>query len=173
MRRRAFTLIELTVLITVLAIVAVAVVPSLPNLKVSREERDFRFGVRRLASYAREQAVQRREPVELRIEDGDRNLVVSTVASDLEEGATLQQLTAPPGLQIERMETAAGSASAGDWAIQFEPDGRTSGGGLEFAGTIEPFYLLVRGDGRITLDWGDLPPIQDSEWEAGELEQRL
>ena len=100
MTRRGFTLIELSVLITVLALTAALILPNLPNMKTAREERDFRFALRRLAVQARESAILGKEPVDLRVDEGSDQIVIERQPTEDQDGLELDSLAAPEGIRF-------------------------------------------------------------------------
>jgi len=163
----------MSVLIVVLAMLAGLVLPNLPNLKRSREHRDFRLAVRRLASQAREEAILSKSPVILRADEADGRLVVEREAEDGSQGSVLASARAPAGVQFERFILATGDVNAAEWSLRFQPDGRAEGGGLELSFDGDRFYLLVRPNGAGESGWGEAPLVEVDEWEAGELERRI
>jgi prepilin-type N-terminal cleavage/methylation domain-containing protein len=77
MRRRGFTLIELSVVITVIAMMAALVAPRLIALKDSRTARDAEAALLRLPVRARTEARQGKTTVALRL-DGDALILEKT-----------------------------------------------------------------------------------------------
>lgn len=171
---RAFTLIELSVLVLLIALVAAAVAPNLAALKRSRVEREFPIALRRFAVEARERAISSGTPLALTFGDQLQVLSLVQVSTDGTGNQPLKQLSLTSELQTGRLELAGSESNSADWILRFFPDGTSDGGGVEFTRGNQTFCLVVdAATGASRLLDGQLPDTLGQRWQAGEIEHRL
>jgi Tfp pilus assembly protein FimT len=169
LNKRGFTLIELGVVITVLILVAFAVWPSIFAMQRSREYRDFRLGVRRLATFARESAITRKEPVSLAYDDGARQL---RVVAEGEQESVLETITAPESVTAGPYSQGGSDTNSADWRLRFFADGSSEGGAVQFQSGQDTFYIAAREAGEVRFGEGEMPNLGNEKWQAGTYEQR-
>lgn len=165
--RRAFTLVEIILVVTVLALVSAMVAPTLVSMRATSERRAAMSGLRHIAADAREQAIRRGLTTELVYDESLRQFQIVGADSD-GTSQTFSTQNLPEGLEPQRFQMEGEDVAAVDFRLRFSPDGHSNGGGIEF----NDFSILVDQDARYRLLDGALPSPQDQSWEAGQLEQR-
>jgi prepilin-type N-terminal cleavage/methylation domain-containing protein len=178
-RRRAFTLIEMTVVITILAVMAAAIMPNLVAIKRSRELREQEWALQRLPGQARDEARRRNAKITLHM-DGD-DLVLSQVpktgdgtydTADLEE---IKRVPLGEHLRIDAIRKGTETIDSGSWQWVAYPDGSSDGAHLSVVegDKTKSLVVPVEGDAHWDTDDEDSDADQDDErWEAGEVETR-
>lgn len=157
--------------IVVLAMISAIVVPRIKSMESSREYRNFRLGLRRIAMEGREQAISRGSQTRLALDESQPSITVLAVGEDGQE-SPLETLPIPAGVGVVRMTVAGTDSSASEWRVANYPDGTSDGGGVEFEAGSDSFYLAAEQDGTIVFGEGSLPDQAAKKWEAGEREQR-
>ncbi|MES2463909.1 MAG: type II secretion system protein [Armatimonadota bacterium] len=176
-RRSAFTLIEMTVVITILAVMAASIMPNLVALKQSRELRELEWALQRLPAQARDEARQRNARVILRM-DGD-DLVLSevrTAEGGTEGDAELEEIKRVPlgkNLRIDAVRKGMETISSSDWEWTAYPDGSSDNANLSVVegDTNKSLVLPASGEAHWNTD-DETEPAEDEPWQAGEVEQR-
>lgn len=165
--KRAFTLIELMVVIVVLAILAAVITPSLVSMKATSDHRDTVSAVRRLSTEARNLAIARGETVIMVYDDSAKALSLQSTDS---EGETndIKSVPVTPDLEPTAFRNNEVEANSSDFEVKFGPDGHSTGGALQF----ESYSLIIDNLGNARFVHGELPATGDDKWEAGSLEQR-
>ncbi|CAN5578893.1 hypothetical protein BH11ARM2_BH11ARM2_24240 [soil metagenome] len=163
MIRRAFTLIELMVVIAVLVMMASIAVPSVVALQRSRAERSTLESVGRLPSEARIRAREKGKTVTLAYESSQGEL---TLTQDDEQVGTVSLGNA---LQVNSVDLDDTDKSTSD--VKFYEDGTADPATIRLTAGGSQRYLRIDKDG--SSRWVDEPPqTNDERWQAGELEQR-
>lgn len=166
MRRRAFTLIELTVVILVLALLAASIMPNVASAIESNRRRNFRLAVPRLMSEAHNTAVQSGQPVFLTTNEDDGFELTRTVEG---EETVLQTLDAVEGVTIDSLLAADGSEPSDEWRVGFYPDGTSDGGIVDLNEAGSTFrYQIVKATSRVKR-LGEDETVEDEKWQAGDL----
>ncbi|HVT14149.1 MAG TPA: type II secretion system protein [Fimbriimonadaceae bacterium] len=171
--RRGYTFVEMVVLVTILSLVSIFVMPSLVSMKKSSDTRETMAGLRRIAADARERAIQNDKPTEIIYDESKKQLQILDVNTDgtqTTDGTTeaVRSVDLLAGIEPERFEIDGKDSNTTDFKITFSPDGRCTGGGIEF----KDFSILVDSDGHSQYIEGALPDPTDEVWQAGNLEQR-
>lgn len=163
MIRRAFTLIELCVVISVLALVATIAVPSVVAMQNARAARSTLEAVRRLPFTARLKAREDGKTVILRYESGSGELALTV------DDESVGSVTLGEGVSVSSIDLDDTTKTADE--VKFYEDGTADAATVRvFGGGVER-YLRIAKDG--TAQWVEAPPqVQDEEWQAGEIEQR-
>lgn len=172
---RAFTLIELSVVVFLIVLLVAAVAPNLVAMKRSQVEREFPIALRRIAVEARERAIASGTPLALTFGDQLQVLNLVEPSADGTNDLQLRQLVLTPEIQTGRLEIAGSESNSADWVLRFYPDGTSDGGGVEFTrGGNQTFALVVdAATGSSRLVDGPLPDTLNQRWQAGEIEHRL
>lgn len=169
MRRRAFTLIELTVVILVLALLAASIMPNVASAVETNRRRAFRLAVPRMMSEAHNRAVQGGQPVFMSTNTDDGFELKQTVDG---EETVLQSLDAVNGVSIDSLLAADGSEPSDDWQIGFYPDGTSDGGIVELNDNGTTFrYQVAKTTSRVRR-LGEDDQLEDTKWQAGDLAVR-
>jgi prepilin-type N-terminal cleavage/methylation domain-containing protein len=163
MRRRGFTLIELSVVITVIAMMAALVAPRLIALKDSRTARDAEAALLRLPVRARTEARQGKTTVVLRL-DGDALILEKT---PLEGEPTEIARFSSPALTL--------STEGADFTWTVRADGTAERKTLTVQEGNSQKTLILPAEGEPRWATTDETPdsATDTEtWSAGERETR-
>jgi Tfp pilus assembly protein FimT len=153
--------------VTVLVIVSIMVLPNLVSMKSASDRRDAISGIRRAPADARELAIQKGQTMQLVYDDATHEFQIQQVGAD-GTATTSTHYPITQDLEPTRFEQSGKESTSSDFKLQFSPEGRSNGGGVEF----NSFSLIVDTSGGIRYIEGQLPPPEDERWEAGSLEQR-
>ena len=174
--RRAFTLIELTLVIAVLALMVALVVPNLLAIKRSRDLLNLEAAIGRLPAEARNAAVKSGRPVTLQI-TGDA-LVMQQSQTDASTAQTngtsaqMKQVSLGSGIVVENAQQNGQPVDPSAWLWTAYPDGTADSGGLEFTEGSAVKSLVIPRDMNARWVDGALPDTSQDKWTAGELLQR-
>lgn len=184
--RRGFTLIEMTVVCTVLMVIAALVVPNVVSMKTAETHREAYRAFLRLARRGRQEAMRSGRTYVLTVESGNSLRLQREPASATDQDPRATQVTDDPeledvdavqfpdGVNTANLEIDHQSSNATDFKLHFYPDGKSEEGGIEFLEGATTRTLLVTADGVISLQEGNLPQDQNADrWEAGQYEQRV
>jgi prepilin-type N-terminal cleavage/methylation domain-containing protein len=172
-RSRGFTLIELTVVITVLAVLASAVVPNLVAYQASQREHAFLDNLVGLGAIAREKAIASGRNVDIEYDDSADAFRLHTTDVNGDD-QDLNTLSVPGAIKANKFQLLGSDSGPSDWKLNFYPDGSSDGGGVE----------LIQGDsgvislnvdartGRSELLHDSLPDPRANSWQAGDYVHR-
>jgi prepilin-type N-terminal cleavage/methylation domain-containing protein len=165
--RRGFTLVECTVVLTVLVLVAALISPSLIGMRASSDRRTTISGIRRIAETARVRAIQTGTTTQVIYDESAKELQVQDVD---DQGSATTAITVPllAGVEPQKFELQSKESNASDFKLAFTPDGKSVSGGIEF----QDFSIFVDSNGFSQFLTGSLPDPTDRQWQAGDLEQR-
>ena len=93
-------------------------------------------------------------------------------ASSNGEVTDLKSATLPSGASFGEVVLADKPSSSSDFTLHFYPDGRSEGGGFEIRYGPDVRSILIDREGIARLTEDNLPPTDESSWEAGQYEQR-
>jgi type II secretory pathway pseudopilin PulG len=185
-RGAAFTLVEMTVVVTILALMAALVVPNLVAIRDGQRARAWAADVLRLPTEARNEARRAGVPVTLRV-DGDALVMQRPPAPEPGEPADteaepqeVRRLDFPEGVTLEAGRRGRDAADAATWDWVVYPDGSADSGGLEFGtggggGSADGHRtLLLPARASDEPRWQDGPLREDADerWQAGNLVTR-
>lgn len=172
--RGGFTLIELSVVITILSLLFMAVLPSIRAQQDSRASVTFLSSLRRLALDARTRAIDRGETLTLTYNDGDRVLELRPPGEGNEEfGDPVVTVRMPGSAVLQNFQQGKNQSSSTNWQIRIFPDGTSDGGGFEVLDSDKTTYFRIDANALLSMGTGSLPDVSNERWEAGTLEQRL
>ncbi len=161
MRKRGFTLIELSVVIVILAMMAALVVPNIATAITGGRSRLYVQSVSDIVRQAREEAVFRKATVSLnRTDDGAFQL------STNQDGQTTQikQTQTSADVTASAFESGGQSMSEGDWTVKFYADGTCDGGAFQLdANGASAAYRIRRSDGHLSITQGALDTTDDPD----------
>ncbi len=184
MRRRAFTLVEMTVVCAILAMLAVLVTPNLIGMKTRRDRDETINSVLRLVQRGRESAIQGRRTYQLIVNGGTTLTLQRNKAAQEGDDPRQAQVGQPAETEDVAQVELSGEVTLGDlrlgdkdtnasdFTMHFYPDGSSEGGGLELAYDGSKKNLAVTNRGLATLADGALSTATETEWEAGQYVQR-
>ncbi len=168
-----FTLIEVTVVITVIAIMAVLVLPNMVAIEQSRQRRATEAILQRLPAQAREESRQLKAPVTVRMDGNDlvleRWFVGEDAGRDPEE---IKRITLYGGIKITNVRQGSESVTPDEWEWTAYPDGSAPSANLEVTDgdNTRTLYYPSDGDARWLQNGEDDPT--ESGWSAGEVQVR-
>lgn len=171
--KRAFTLIEMTIVITILLVFAAAIMPNLYSMKKSRETRQFFSKARDLLADARERSIADGVARHVRYEESGSRLIVERTNADSGEQVEDRTLSLPDGTTATAFRLEKNDSNSGEWSLGFYPDGHSEGGDIQFSADGEDLTLEVSSNGHVQILKGDMPDISQKEWDAGGYEQRI
>jgi type II secretion system protein H len=163
-----YTLIEICVVVFIIALISSLIVPNLVRAREGQERRDFEAKVFRLASWARETAIQEHKTLALSV--SDRSFAVVEETEDGEQDR--QSLQMPEGIDTGSMAAEGEDATSNEWRLHFYPDGSSDGGGVELSDNGRIRTLEVKTDGSLRMIEGNLEENGTKKWSAGEIEKR-
>ncbi len=176
-RRRGFTLIEMTVVITILAVMAASIMPNLVAIQQSRELRELEWTLQRLPAQARDEARLRNARVILRI-DGDDIVLsqVRTAVDGTDDTAEMEEIKRVPlgkNLRIDAVRKGAETISSSEWEWNAYPDGSSDDANLDVleGDTAKSLVLPASGEARWQTGEENAEGGDDT-WQAGEVEVR-
>ncbi len=173
--RRAFTLLELMIVVTLIAMCIAIVVPRFAPVRQSAETRRFYSEARALFVSARENAITEGTQHIVRI--GDNSSLEELIPAADGSGAmqTVQTLALPTGITWGDAKVQTNSVDAAGWQMSFQPDGTCLGGGIEFQenGQTTRSFQIDSKTGNVTVYTTNLPDTSSDVWPAGEYEKRF
>lgn len=171
MRRRGFTLIEITTVILILSMIAAIVLPSIAATMKSQRMRSYLNDLERLTIEASGIARQSGEIVSL-VSDGEGRFQIQREV-DGEEPVPVSQVTPVPGVQVVNHRLASNDMGNEEWSIRFYSDGTADAGGVQIEEPAETWALVIDPkSGRGRIQRGELPDMATDQWEAGDYVQR-
>lgn len=186
--RRAFTLIELGVVVLIVLLFAALVVPSIVRDKEALEHREAYNKAYQLALRARVEAISSGLPHQLSFDDGESTLKVDrmdqpsttsttgqiqpTATLDEEQATMVASVRFPNGVSVGSVRLGTNETSVSEWKLRFYPDGTTDGGGAELNEGNQTKLLKIEKDGRVTLNDGHFGDPLEDLWQAGDYDRR-
>lgn len=168
-RRSAFTLVELVIVITLFALMAAAVAPRLVTGYTNSEQRS---SLRRMLSFvrtARETAILSGSPVTLTVNADGRLEMVQTIDGNEQ---TLATFPIPDGFQLTDSRPLS-LQSGEESAVTFFADGSSSGGEFLFEDGSSVRRALRVQSATGSVEWTAEDAAEDEDaWPAGELQRR-
>lgn len=173
-RRRGFTFIEMIVVITIMALMASIAIPSMAGAERARQYRSALSNLKRLPIQAREAAISRGTTVVLHTEGNGTGIVAVEESADGVEGQTIGRADLPEGLSFRTLRVGDRDAGTSDWSLRFYSDGTSDGGGFEIEENANIWSVVIEPrTGRVQNVKGEMPPLSEQSWPAGEREQKL
>jgi prepilin-type N-terminal cleavage/methylation domain-containing protein len=185
-RRRlaAFTMIEISIVVTIIGVIALVAVP---RLMVSKKQDDYRKSLQRLESIAnasRDLAISSGRTYVLTFDSTNQTL--STAPEDTEEvGSTTAQpndneptaqesrsANLGKGWQLVDNTNRNDQSSDSQLEIRFFADGTAEARDAKFQADDVEVHLTVDSIGAVKVRRGAAEEVTQQEWEAGDLEQR-
>ena len=168
-KRRAFTLVELIVVLFILLLMTTAVVPRVVALQKSRRLKDMEARIIRLPVEARNEAVRAATPVRLRVDGAALVLERAPLNGTPEE---VKRVPLGTGIGVDSVEQDGQPANVGSWQWTVYPDGSADAGGIQFGEGASEKSLVMSSDGSARWVIGDLPDGTPERWPAGQIQQR-
>jgi type II secretory pathway pseudopilin PulG len=166
--RRAYTLVELTIILVVLVLMAALVVPNLLSMLRSRSIFAEEQAVLRAPLTARTLARRSKVAVALKLQG---NAIVIEKHKDDNSDEEVKRVPLD-SLRVRSTHKNGNAEDQGTWKWTVYPDGTSDTGGIEFAeGAVKKSLALSANADARWVD-GDLPNTSDDTWQAGQLQTR-
>ena len=187
---KAFTLVEMTVVLLVIVLFAFLVMPNLLTQKTAVARRAAYGKVLDMARTARTRAINEDTTYALAFDSGksELRLVRQPLAQDTNSSSSLpnpeqRPLTniqsvndyeqvdtydLPSGIQGQKFRSGESDTDPGSWLLHFYPDGTSDSGGLELNEGGMPSTIMVDQYGMSTFTKNaQLPDVCELNWTAG------
>ena len=172
--RRAFTLIEMIVVIAVIAMMSGIVVPRVVAMVNGQDARDFQSALMRLGSDARLLAIETGDAVQVTYDENRGEIILQTLDDETQAAEESDTVLLPESARLTSFTLRGRQVPITDWVVEFFPDGSGTDAGVEVQDGTRLYSVLINGqDGTAQLVDGELLEDTETEWEAGDLEQRI
>ncbi|MGO8672080.1 MAG: Tfp pilus assembly protein FimT/FimU [Capsulimonadaceae bacterium] len=163
---RAFTLAEITVVLTVLVLMTAVIIPRAVSVLDSRRAKALDASIARLPIEAKNMARKNQEPVRIRV-DGASLVMELAPPGD----AAQTEKTIELGSDVETVSAQLNGQNVAADAFEWEayPDGTCDSGGIEFMDGRSEQSLVMSTDGTVRWLTGALPDVSQDHWIAGQL----
>ena len=200
MRRRGYTLMEMSVVVVILVVIAALVLPNISANQRTERAQAYLSGLRDAAVQARDHAVTSGRTVVMSYDEGQKEISLAEEAegtsfsmapktssdrATLDSARTapdnttstgetvIKHLTLPDGLTVNGFKLDGKDSTSAEWQLHFYADGGTDSGGLEIDDNGATYSLVVSNKGIARLIRDKFPEASTEKWEAGEYEKRL
>ncbi len=167
--RRGYTLIEMSVVVTIIALLALVVVPNFTAIRRSRAYFDLEASIIRTPTDAYNEARNSKRPVQIRFDGTSLVIERVIVDSDPEE---VKRIELTSDIQVESVQLGSSSSDLSSWKWTVYPDGSADSAGVSFITGSSHKSLVLHKDGKSQWMDGDLPDSSDDKWQAGEIQKR-
>jgi prepilin-type N-terminal cleavage/methylation domain-containing protein len=166
-----FTLVEMSVVITILVVLASMVAPKVFTMLDTRKIITFVNGLPGIAMEARLAAIKQNQTAKLEYDAGQNRLTV-TVSQANADDQQVDYLPVPKFVTVDEFQVAGQPSSASGWTVDFYPDGTSNGGALQTndKGIIRSLVIDKTGISRAIL--GPMPDTSQDSWAAGTYDVR-
>ena len=174
MTRRAFTLVEMIVVVAITAMVAGFIVPRVVAMVESQGSRDFESALLRLGADARLLAIETGGTVSVTYDENSGEIIFESINDETQAAEESDTIFVPDSAQLTSFTLRGRQVPITDWVVEFFPDGSGTDAGVEVQDGTRLYAVLITGqDGTAQLVDGALEEDPETEWEAGDLEQRI
>ena len=129
--KRAFTYVEMVVVLALLALLTALVAPRVVAMQTGRLQREYKSALRNIATRARSRAIESGDVVILSYDKSTKK-VEAVEQSPTGTERLLQSLATPDGINPTRFSADKNATEGDTWTVPFYADGTSSGGGAEF-----------------------------------------
>ena len=164
MRTRAFTLMELTVVLVLVIISSMMIAPVVTSFLQNHDEHEFVAKWEKLVVDERQQAHSDKTTKTLRFDEAARAFREdkdANVFASIPEGATATEA------RVDGKTVA-----ADEWTVKFFADGTASYSQITITMGGKPWSLEVSKDAAISIRQRSLAEATESDWEAGDYVHR-
>lgn len=176
-RRLGFSLVEVTVVLAVIVLIALIMTPRLTAMRESQRVASFRLDAERIFREAKAEAASRRTDLVLTWDEG---LELGEALSDDAEGdgagtggSVLTVQNPDDAAEIEELRVNGATVGTDEWAVGFGANGSVDPAGISYSLNGRQLWIKIDAQGRVTSGEGAMPEESVTDWEAGELEQRI
>lgn len=164
MRTRAFTLMEMTLVLVLLIIATMMVAPSVSSFLQNRDEHEFIAKWEKLVVNERQKARNEKTTKTLRFDEAARAFLENNDANTF--------ASIPDGAAASEARVDGKSVAAVEWTVKFFADGTATYSQITLSLGGKPWSLEVSKDAIITIRQRSLSEASETDWEAGDLVQR-
>lgn len=169
---RGFTMIEMSIVITILALTAALVVPRMAAWREGDSRRALLPNLARLFGHAREDAIVTRSQRQVRFEESDRAFVATTEDPESGDEIVEHSVQLLSGIEPTRFQLNGNDVSQAEWLVTFYPDGSADLAGVELVEGDQPKSIAIDERGSARMLQSSIPEAGTEKWEAGSLEIR-
>ena len=164
-------------MVTVLAVIVLMagiMFPRYAALESGQQSRDFESALLRMGSDARLVAIEKGRIAQVRYDDELRAIVIESLDPDTGEATQERTFAVPTSADVTNYSVDGAFSDAASWLVQYFPDGTGQSCGIEVADGAYTYNVTINGlDGTATKTDGQLQESGQTEWQAGEIEQRV
>ncbi len=162
------------VVIAVLAMISGIVVPRVVAMLRSQGARDFQSALVRLGSEARLLAIETGDTVRVTYDEDRGEIIFESLSDETQLAVESDTIILSETAQLTSFTLRGRQVPISDWVVEFFPDGSGTDAGVEVQDGTRLYSVLINGqDGTAQLVEGELLEDPETEWEAGDLEQRV
>ena len=167
-------MVEMIVVIAVLALMSSLVVPRVVALVDGQASRDFQSALVRLGSEARLLAIESGDTVSVTYDENRGEIIFESLDDETQAAQESDTIVLPDSAQLTSFTIRGRQVPITDWVVEFFPDGSGTDAGVEVQDGSRLYSVLINGrDGTAQVVDGELEEDPETEWEAGDLEQRI
>ena len=167
-------MVEMIVVVAVLALMSSLVVPRVVALVDGQASRDFQSALVRLGSQARLLAIETGDTVRVTYNESRGEIIIETLDDETQAAEESDTIFVPDSAQLMSFTLRGRQVPITDWVVEFFPDGSGTDAGIEVEDGTRLYSVLINGqDGTAQVVDGELQEDPETEWEAGDLEQRI
>ena len=162
------------VVVAILAMMAGLVVPRVVALVDGQASRDFQSALVRLGSEARLLAIESGDTVSVTYDQNRGEIIFESLDDETQAAQESDTIVLPDSAQLTSFTIRGRQVPITDWVVEFFPDGSGTDAGVEVQDGSRLYSVLINGrDGTAQVVDGELEEDPETEWEAGDLEQRI
>ena len=162
------------VVIAILALMAAIVVPRVVALVDGQASRDFQSALVRLGSPARLLAIETGDTVRVTYNESRAEIIIEILDDETQAAEESDTVLVPMSALLSSFTLRGRQVPITDWVVEFFPDGTGTDAGIEVEDGSRLYAVLINGqDGTGLIVDGELEEDPETEWEAGDLEQRI
>ena len=162
------------VVVSILSMMAGFVVPRVVAMVNGQSSRDFQSALVRLGSQARLLAIESGDAVRVTYDEDRGEIVLETLDDESQAAQESDTIVLPESAQLTSFTLQGRQVQISDWVVEFYPDGSGTDAGVEVQDGTRLYSVLINGqDGTGLFVDGELEEDPETEWEAGDLEQRV
>jgi len=163
----------MVVVVAILGVVAAVVWPRFAALESGQNTRDFQSALMRLGAEARLIAIETGQLVQVTYDQERRAFVFATTDLETAEETERRTFEVPGNMEVTGFLVDNEFAAATDWSLQYAPDGSGPRAGIEVEDGAVVYHVTYKSDdGSATRADGRMEEASQTEWQAGELENR-
>ena len=162
------------VVIAILALMAAIVVPRVVALVDGQASRDFQSALVRLGAQARLLAIETGDTVRVTYNESRAEIIIEILDDETQAAEESDTVLVPMSALLSSFTLRGRQVPITDWVVEFFPDGTGTDAGIEVEDGSRLYAVLINGqDGTGLIVDGELEEDPETEWEAGDLEQRI